>query len=231
MAFTIRAATPADLPSIATLDIAAHKPASALLNMDLLPPDDIHALYASRYAHLLAQPDRYRFLVAVTSENESTRGGESESESDIAGFLVGARPRAKVGDGSLEEDDEEEWEPVFPDNAPVETIAWFAGLMGAMKEDRMKYFKPDMWELEALATSPSHQHRGVASLLLTHWLQEVDAAHGTLYVRASRAGRRLYERLGCVERGVHAVDLRERGWMEPVVNINMVRAARGKGKG
>jgi hypothetical protein len=132
MAFTIRAASPTDLPSIATLDIAAHKPASALLNMNLLPPDDMHALYLSRYTHFLSQPDRYRFLVAITSKNETTHGG------DIAGFLVGARPK-------LESFEEDEWNPVFPEDAPVEKLAWFSGLMKTMKEDKMKYFKNDMW--------------------------------------------------------------------------------------
>lgn len=132
MAFTIRAASPTDLPSITTLDIAAHKPASALLNMNLLPPDDIHALYLSRYAHFLSQPDRYRFLVAITSKNETTHGG------DIAGFLVGARPK-------LESFEEDEWNPVFPENAPAEKIAWFSGLIKLMKEDKMKYFKNNMW--------------------------------------------------------------------------------------
>ncbi|TVY47463.1 hypothetical protein LOCC1_G002217 [Lachnellula occidentalis] len=213
MAFTIRAATPTDLPTIATLDIAAHKPASALLNMNLLPPDDIHTLYLSRYAHLLSQPDHYRFLVAITSENETTDSG------DIAGFLVGARPQ-------LESSEEDEWNPVFPENAPVEKIAWFSGVMNTMKEDKMKYFKNDMWELEALATSPSYQHRGVGSLLLSHWLQEVDTAHGTLYVRSSRSGRGLYEKFGCVNKGVHSVDVSDRGWMQPIVNTNMIRAAK-----
>jgi hypothetical protein len=131
MAFTIRAASPIDLPSIATLDIAAHQPTSAILNMNLLPPDDIHALYHSRYAHFLSQPDRYRFLVAITSKNEATDGG------NIAGFLVGARPKL--------ENLEEEWNPVFPEDAPVEMLAWFSGLMKTMKEDKMKYFKNDMW--------------------------------------------------------------------------------------
>ncbi|KAH8595317.1 acyl-CoA N-acyltransferase [Bisporella sp. PMI_857] len=214
MAFTIRAASPTDLPSIATLDIAAHKPTSALLNINLLPPDDIHALYLSRYAHFLSQPDHYRFLVAITSKNETTHGG------DIAGFLVGVRPK-------LESSEEDEWNPVFPEDAPAEKLAWFSGLMKSMKEDKMKYFKNDMWELEALATSPSYQRRGVGSLLLTHWLQEVDIARGTLYVRASRSGRGLYEKLGCVNKGEHSVDVSDHGWTQPIVNTNMIRAAKG----
>ncbi|TVY55165.1 hypothetical protein LCER1_G004185 [Lachnellula cervina] len=223
MAFTIRAASPTDLPYIATLDIAAHKPASALLNMNLLPPDDIHALYLSRYAHYLSQPDQYRFLVAVTSASTSQNGTVTHGgKSDIAGFLVGARPKVELE--SFEEEDR--WKPVFPEDASVETLAWFLGLMKSMKEDKMK---PRQTELEALATSPSYQHRGVASLLLAHWLQEVDTAHGTLYVRASGSGRRLYEKLGCVDKGEHSVDVSDHGWMEPIVNTNMIRAARNKG--
>jgi len=211
MAFTIRAASPTDLPSITTLDIAAHKPASAFLNLNLLSPDDMNALWLSRYAHFLSQPDRYRFLVAITSKNESTDDG------NIAGFLVGARP-------NLEGFKEDKWNPVFPEDAPVEKLAWISGLLKSLKEDKMKYLKNDMWELEALATSPSYQRRGVGSLLLTHWLQEVDIAHGTLYVRASRSGRGLYEKLGCVSKGEHSVDV---GWTQPIVNSNMIRAAKG----
>lgn len=126
MAFTIRSATPADLPSIATLDIAAHQPNSAILNMNLLPPDDIHALYHSRYAHLLSQPNHYQFLVATADSG------------DIAGFLVGASP---IQEGS----EEKEWDAKFPDDADVETTSWFGGLMKVMKEDKMKYFRNDMW--------------------------------------------------------------------------------------
>lgn len=132
MAFAIRSASLTDLPSIATLDIAAHKPNSALLNMNLFPPDDIHTLYVSRYAHLLSQSDHYRFLVAITSKSETTDGGE------IAGFLVGARPKP-------ENSEENEWNPVFPEDAPVDKLAWFSGLMKMMKEDKMKYYKNDMW--------------------------------------------------------------------------------------
>jgi hypothetical protein len=154
MAFIIRAASPTDLPSIATLDIAAHKPTSAILNMNLLPPDDIHALYLSRYAHFLSQPDRYRFLVAITSKNETTHGG------DIAGFLVGARPK-------LESFEEDEWNPVFPEDAPVEKLAWFSGLIKLMKEDKMKYFKNDMWG----SLSSSHETFPFPTYILQNRLQ------------------------------------------------------------
>ncbi|CAG8976265.1 hypothetical protein HYALB_00009440 [Hymenoscyphus albidus] len=213
MAFTIRAASPPDLHSIATLDIAAHQPRSAILNMNLLPPEKMHALYVSRYSNLLLQPDSYRFLVAVTSQNETNQGG------DIAGFLVGARP--KLG-GS----EQVEWSPESLENAPKDKIEWFSGLMKTMKEDKMKYYEKDMWELDSLATSPAYQKRGVGSLLLTHWLQEVDMAHGRLYVRSSRVGRGLYEKFGCVFKGEHSVDVSDQGWMEPIVNTNMIRAAK-----
>lgn len=143
MAFTIRAATPADLPAIATLDIAAHQPNSALLNINLLPPDDMHALYVSRYAHFMSQPDHYQTLVAIAPQSETTQGG------DIAGFLVGAKPKV---DGIKEE----EWDPVLPEDTPKEKIEWLTELMKVMKEDKMKYYKNDMWGSLSSSHNPFH---------------------------------------------------------------------------
>lgn len=61
---------------------------------------------------------------------------------------------------------------------------------------------------------------------MSHWLKEIDGVHGTLYVRASRAARPLYEKFGCVNEGVHSVDVSDRGWKQPIVNANMIRVAR-----
>ncbi|EKD14551.1 uncharacterized protein L3040_000074 [Drepanopeziza brunnea f. sp. 'multigermtubi'] len=213
MAFTIRTAVHSDMPSVVSIDMVANRETSALITMNLLPPAELEALFTSRYTHYLSRPSRYRFLLATTSMEEP--GGRGREE--IVGFLVGAYPK-KGGEEVVD------FKPAIPeDERARELFIWFFGLSA---EDKKMWFRDDMWELESLQTSPAYQRRGIGSLLLTRWVEEVDAANGTTFVRASPRGRGLYAKFGWVDQSIWSVDVTKYGRAEPIVNYNMKREAK-----
>lgn len=55
---------------------------------------------------------------------------------------------------------------------------------------------PGMWELESLSVSSEWQRKGVGAMLVTTWLEDVDAVGGKAYVSGSAMGRGLYEKFG-----------------------------------
>ncbi len=62
-------------------------------------------------------------------------------------------------------------------------------------------------ELESFSISPSYQPRGIGSLTIQKWLDQVDTAGGSIYVRATKVGRGLYEKFGFVQEGDWSIDL------------------------
>ncbi|KAK3703134.1 hypothetical protein LTR37_014611 [Vermiconidia calcicola] len=56
--------------------------------------------------------------------------------------------------------------------------------------------RKDYWCLSGMGVRPSYQRRGVAQRLMSHGLALVDAKGEDIYLGASPAGRKLYERNG-----------------------------------
>lgn len=79
--------------------------------------------------------------------------------------------------------------------------------------------------LEGLAVHPNWQRKGVGSMLISKFLESVDADYPKCYVVSSRTGKPLYERFGFKMMGAVSVDLEEFGDYEPYVTFNMQREA------
>ena len=78
-----------------------------------------------------------------------------------------------------------------------------------------------------LAVAPSHQRRGVGSLLIQHGLRYADRANARTYVEAAPAGERLYKRLGWKEVDEVLLDLEPYGRNDVVITKLMFREPRG----
>lgn len=84
---------------------------------------------------------------------------------------------------------------------------------------RAKYGAKLVLDLELLATSPAHQKRGAASLLIKHAFELADKSGHDLYLESSPNAVSLYRRHGFEEKGRIDVDVKGK----PYFNIGMVR--------
>ena len=85
--------------------------------------------------------------------------------------------------------------------------------------------RPTSIELEALAVSPTHQRRGIGSLLLKEFIKAVDGDHAGSCITSSVMRRPVYERFGWKVRGEFHLDLSEFGRKEEYVSYNIKREA------
>ncbi|KAF8864545.1 hypothetical protein BDZ45DRAFT_797223 [Acephala macrosclerotiorum] len=169
--------------------------------------------------------DLYGFSVATIASSSSSIDdpwGENFVQEEVVGFLIGTTPKlSKNGKGGEKgEDGEEEWKPVLPEGTNQKLFGYF---LGVVIEDKHKYKTDDHWELETLSVSVNHQRKGIGAKLLDQWLKEVDADGRPVYIRASREGRGLYEKLGAKEVGISDTELGDFGVSVPYRIWNMVR--------
>ncbi|EPS35767.1 hypothetical protein H072_10739 [Dactylellina haptotyla CBS 200.50] len=100
------------------------------------------------------------------------------------------------------------------EGAPADTPARVVGRQ--MRNDSVKWERDSMTEnkylvLQALATSPEYQGRGVASQLVKWGVDRADDGNLTCWCHASPAGNQLYRKAGFQELGNSEYDLGEFG--------------------
>jgi predicted N-acetyltransferase YhbS len=78
-------------------------------------------------------------------------------------------------------------------------------------------------ELESMSVLPDYQRQGIASSMITIFLEDVNKDNAGTFVRSSIVGRKLYERFGWKVLGELKIDLREFGMEEMNVSFMMQR--------
>ena len=111
------------------------------------------------------------------------------SEKNFAGASIWHPPGAEFDEAVLE--------PTF-DAIPEERLETVAKFF----EEFETYHPDDAWYLAFIAVDPSHQRKGIGSLLLREALQMIDQRGDRAYLEAtSEQNKALYERHGFVEIG------------------------------
>jgi len=223
MAISLRPTIPSDIPSIAILDAAANA-YHPLISIPWASAADRHAVWLSRLSDFLSKKSKYYFISAVASGEVKDGGQEKDDEvaEKVVGYLIGTYPEAE-----WKKEDNGEWQPDFPDGTKKEVFGYY--LPFVIKE-QAGLLKPDMYELESLSLSNSHQRLGIGTLMINQWFKDIqiDAKHAPAFVVSSANGKGLYEKFGWKVVKTIAVPLKDFGWEEPYVNWCMVREARGK---
>lgn len=91
---------------------------------------------------------------------------------------------------------EDETPPFVPPELRLDALSSLLIPLRAAQPDIMPTSHPPYLMLNQLATHPSHQGRGVGSLLLNWGLQKADEEGLVCYLNASEAGKRMYEKRG-----------------------------------
>ncbi|KAF2841295.1 acyl-CoA N-acyltransferase [Patellaria atrata CBS 101060] len=193
--------TPSDLPTILTIYFASFTNAFALRAFPHTAP--IHAWWSRMLSSELSDPAAV-FLKAVTL---TSNGSETIS------WIKGNRAPSTWTEKPAEES-------TWPEGSDAELCDVF---FGRLEEVRRRVMGGrGHWYIELLATSPAHQGKGAASLLLQQIVSLADAEDVAAYIEASPVSVRLYRKFGFEERDSVTVDVTGHG---SYTTLCMVRPA------
>ncbi|OJJ84639.1 GNAT family N-acetyltransferase [Aspergillus glaucus CBS 516.65] len=183
MPLNIHPATPRDSSALTTLFLAAF---SNPFNLTLFPrTPDVRAWWEEKFAREATAPGRVLLKVVDTPDNA------------YAAFAIWKFPKYQSeGNQEQEEDGEEkgEGEGQWPRGSDPTLCERFFGSMAAKREEYMGS-KPHYY-LDMLGTHPSHNGKGIASMLLKWGLDRADNDGVPVFLSASPAGKPMYERRG-----------------------------------
>lgn len=99
------------------------------------------------------------------------------------------------------------------------TLCLFSYILQRFNILKLKTAILELIDLSIIATHPSHQRKGLSSLLMTEFCKQVDDTGLPAYLESSPSGKALYERFGFVTKDSFSIDIDG----EPYVDCCMLR--------
>ncbi|KAH8597030.1 acetyltransferase-like protein [Bisporella sp. PMI_857] len=202
MAFSIRKATPADIPAMVDIYFRAFDgDAISVLCFPRTPA--VHKFWADMLTSELTEHGVH-FLVVLSPSPDPK----------VIAWAHWNSPLASPVSTSL---------PTWPEGCDVAVANHFFGTLFKRHTEIMEGRKH--WYLELLCTDPDWQGKGAAGKLLRWGIEKADAEEVESYIEASPAGKGVYERFGWKEADRLVVDVRGQ---EEFVEVLMVRSVGGR---
>ncbi|KAL8857390.1 MAG: hypothetical protein Q9178_006017 [Gyalolechia marmorata] len=197
--FSLRPCTPADIPTLAALNLTSFNgPRNKVMYANVSPSDKL-TLFEAKARHILNHPknDSHQSIYYICIVDTSTN-------SIISHAVWNWLPNGYTP--SHDPDTQHDWLPPGTNESLVRDFDRGTHALRTGHPGR----KEAHWLLSLLATHPQHQGRGAAGMLIEWGTERADGMGVRCFVEASVAGLPLYRKKGFeVEVGVQELDLGE----------------------